>query len=72
MMKNCGEHVHFEVVEQHVLQEMVKLVQKRVLSLFPAVAIIMVAKRTKCSLTSFESIDCRWISLFRLCLELYE
>ncbi|TVU19826.1 hypothetical protein EJB05_36001 [Eragrostis curvula] len=29
MMKNCGEHVHFEVVEQHVLQEMVKLVQKR-------------------------------------------
>jgi hypothetical protein len=52
-MKNCGERVHFEVVEQHVLQEMVKLVQKRVLPLFPAVAIIMLlmfARRTKHSL----------------------
>jgi hypothetical protein len=29
IMKNCGEHVHFEVVQLHVLQEMVKLVQKR-------------------------------------------
>uniref|UniRef100_A0A0A9GDY1 VHS domain-containing protein n=1 Tax=Arundo donax TaxID=35708 RepID=A0A0A9GDY1_ARUDO len=29
MMKNCGEYVHFEVAEQHVLQEMVKIVQKR-------------------------------------------
>ncbi|CAD6271826.1 unnamed protein product [Miscanthus lutarioriparius] len=29
MMKNCGEYVHFEVVDQHVLQEMVKIVQKR-------------------------------------------
>lgn len=29
-MKNCGEYVHFEVVDQHVLQEMVKIVQKRV------------------------------------------
>ncbi|XP_062231651.1 TOM1-like protein 6 isoform X2 [Phragmites australis] len=29
MMKNCGEYVRFEVVEQHVLQEMVKIVQKR-------------------------------------------
>ncbi|OEL23473.1 hypothetical protein BAE44_0015510 [Dichanthelium oligosanthes] len=29
MMKNCGEHVHFEVVDQHVLQEMVKIIQKR-------------------------------------------
>jgi len=32
MMKNCGENVHFEVVDQHILQEMVKIVQKRVLS----------------------------------------
>ncbi|KAF8703759.1 hypothetical protein HU200_031849 [Digitaria exilis] len=29
MMKNCGENVHFEVVDQHVLQEIVKIVQKR-------------------------------------------
>jgi len=29
MMKNCGENVHFEVVDQHILQEMVKIVQKR-------------------------------------------
>jgi hypothetical protein len=29
-MKNCGEYVHFEVVEQHILQEMVKIVQKKV------------------------------------------
>jgi hypothetical protein len=31
-MKNCGEYVHFEVVDQHVLQEIVKIVQKRVFS----------------------------------------
>uniref|UniRef100_A0A0E0A0L7 VHS domain-containing protein n=1 Tax=Oryza glumipatula TaxID=40148 RepID=A0A0E0A0L7_9ORYZ len=29
MMKNCGEYVHFEVVEQHILQEMVRIVQKK-------------------------------------------
>ncbi|KAG8068324.1 hypothetical protein GUJ93_ZPchr0005g15519 [Zizania palustris] len=29
MMKNCGEYVHFEVVEQNILQEMVKIVQKK-------------------------------------------
>ncbi|KQK05777.1 TOM1-like protein 6 [Brachypodium distachyon] len=29
VMKNCGEYVHFEVVEQHVLTEMVKIVQKK-------------------------------------------
>ncbi|XP_051205428.1 TOM1-like protein 6 [Lolium perenne] len=29
MMKNCGEYVHFEVVELHILQEMVKIVQKK-------------------------------------------
>ncbi|KAL6841405.1 hypothetical protein ACP4OV_028923 [Aristida adscensionis] len=29
MMKNCGEYVHFEIVEQRVLQEMVKIIQKR-------------------------------------------
>jgi len=34
-MKNCGENVHFEVVDQHILQEMVKIVQKRVLSSSP-------------------------------------
>jgi hypothetical protein len=33
MMKNCGEYVHFEVVEQHILQEMVRIVQKKVISL---------------------------------------
>jgi hypothetical protein len=33
-MKNCGEYVHFEVVDQHVLQEIVKIVQKRVFSSF--------------------------------------
>ncbi|KAG8068334.1 hypothetical protein GUJ93_ZPchr0005g14682 [Zizania palustris] len=29
MMKNCGEYVHFEVVEHNILQEMVKIVQKK-------------------------------------------
>jgi hypothetical protein len=29
-MKNCGEYVQFEVAEQHVLQEMVKIIQKKV------------------------------------------
>lgn len=28
-MKNCGEYVQFEVAEQHVLQEMVKIIQKK-------------------------------------------
>jgi hypothetical protein len=35
MMKNCGEYVQFEVAEQHVLQEMVKIIQKKV-SLLPS------------------------------------
>lgn len=30
MMKNCGEYVHSEVAELHILQEMVKIVQKKV------------------------------------------
>lgn len=29
-MKNCGEYVQLEVAEQHVLQEMVKIIQKKV------------------------------------------
>uniref|UniRef100_A0A0D9WHN5 VHS domain-containing protein n=1 Tax=Leersia perrieri TaxID=77586 RepID=A0A0D9WHN5_9ORYZ len=29
MMKNCGEYVHFEVVELNILPEMVKIVQKK-------------------------------------------
>ncbi|KAM0827778.1 hypothetical protein ACQ4PT_067958 [Festuca glaucescens] len=29
MMKNCGEYVQFEVAEQHVLNEMVKIIQKK-------------------------------------------
>ncbi|XP_006655406.2 TOM1-like protein 6 [Oryza brachyantha] len=29
VMKNCGEYVHFEVIEQNILQEMVKIVQKK-------------------------------------------
>ncbi|KAL6853755.1 hypothetical protein ACP4OV_019784 [Aristida adscensionis] len=29
MMKNCGEYVQFEVSEQHILQEMVKIIQKK-------------------------------------------
>ncbi|KAI4964889.1 hypothetical protein ZWY2020_057927 [Hordeum vulgare] len=29
MMKNCGEYVHSEVAELHILQEMVKIVQKK-------------------------------------------
>ncbi|KAL6616284.1 hypothetical protein ACP70R_038554 [Stipagrostis hirtigluma subsp. patula] len=29
MMKNCGEYVQREVAEQHVLQEMVKIIQKK-------------------------------------------
>lgn len=35
-MKNCGEYVQFEVAEQHVLQEMVKIIQKKVVFLLPS------------------------------------
>jgi hypothetical protein len=55
-MKNCGEHAHFEVVQLHVLQEMVKLVQKRVLSSSPLVAIIMLLMFTKITKDSLISL----------------
>lgn len=29
-MKNCGDFVHFQVVERDILQEMVKIVKKKV------------------------------------------
>lgn len=34
MIKNCGNYVHFQVVEREILQEMVKIVRKKVGSLF--------------------------------------
>ncbi|CAL5351593.1 unnamed protein product [Camellia sinensis] len=29
MVKNCGEHVHFQIVERNILQEMLKIVKKK-------------------------------------------
>jgi hypothetical protein len=58
MMKNCGEYVHFEVVEQHILQEMVKIVQKKVYSHLPLptplLAIIMLLNFSKTSRNMFK------------------
>lgn len=31
MVKNCGEHVHFQIVERNILQEMLKIVKKKYL-----------------------------------------
>jgi hypothetical protein len=48
MMKNCGEYVHFEVVDQHILQEIVKIVQKRVFSSSsPIITVIMLLRETR-------------------------
>lgn len=30
MMKNCGDYVHFQVIERDILQEMIKIVKKKV------------------------------------------
>lgn len=30
MIKNCGDFVHFQVADRGVLQEMIKIVRKRV------------------------------------------
>lgn len=29
-MKNCGEHVHSQIVERNILGEMIKIVKKKV------------------------------------------
>lgn len=29
-MKNCGEYVHFQIVERNLLGEMIKIVKKKV------------------------------------------
>jgi hypothetical protein len=34
LMKNCGDHVHSQVVERDILQEMIKIVKKKV-TFFP-------------------------------------
>ena len=30
LIKNCGDHVHFQVVERNILEEMIKIVKKKV------------------------------------------
>lgn len=30
MVKNCGDHVHFQIAEKNILPEMVKIVKKKV------------------------------------------
>lgn len=30
MVKNCGDYVHFQVADRNILQEMVKIVKKKV------------------------------------------
>lgn len=32
MVKNCGDGVHFQIVERNILQEMIKIVKKKALS----------------------------------------
>lgn len=39
MIKNCGDHLHFQVVEREILQEMLKIVRKKVSTLlFPLIS----------------------------------
>jgi hypothetical protein len=52
MMKNCGEYVHFEVVELHILQEMVKIVQKKVYPHLPLPTLLAISMLLKFSKTS--------------------
>lgn len=30
MVKNCGDYVHFQIAERNILQEMAKIVKKKV------------------------------------------
>lgn len=30
LIKNCGDHVHYQVVERNILEEMMKIVKKKV------------------------------------------
>lgn len=30
MVKNCGDYVHFQIAEKNILQEMIKIVKKKV------------------------------------------
>lgn len=30
MVKNCGDYVHFQITERAILQEMIKIVKKKV------------------------------------------
>lgn len=43
-MKNCGDHVHFLVVERGILPEMVKVAKKKVSFLVHAVVQFVVQK----------------------------
>ncbi|WOK97929.1 TOM1-like protein 2 [Canna indica] len=42
MIKNCGDYVHFQVVEHEILQEMVKIVRKKV-SLFSSSSLSIIS-----------------------------
>jgi hypothetical protein len=30
MVKNCGDYVHFQITERNILEEMIKIVRKKV------------------------------------------
>jgi hypothetical protein len=32
MVKNCGDYVHFQITERNILEEMIKIVRKKVVS----------------------------------------
>ena len=33
-MKNCGDYVHFQIAEKKILEEMIKIVKKKVSLIF--------------------------------------
>lgn len=43
MVKNCGDHVHVQIAEKNILQDMTKIVKKK--ASFPFVSILCLSLR---------------------------
>lgn len=50
MVKNCGDYVHFQIADRNVLQEMVKIVKKKVVLFFLSFCFIYPTSGHTCSL----------------------